>query len=104
MKKLHQYIITILLLFPLFLLNTFAQDVEDITPLGLPEGAIARLGKGSIEDMSISPSGKHLAVASIIGIWIYDTETGKEIALFTEHKTAVRSVAFSPDGITIASG
>ncbi len=100
MKTIHQYIITILLLCALFLLNTSAQDV---TPLGLPEGAKARLGKGSIEDIAISPSGKQLAVASMIGIWLYDTHTGDAITLFTGHKTAVRSVAYSPDGITIAS-
>lgn len=101
MKTLRQYILTIFLLCVLFLLNTFAQDV---TPFGLPEGAKARLGKGSIENIAISPDGKQLAVASMIGIWLYDTQTGDEIALFTGHKTAVRSVAYSPDGITIASG
>ncbi len=88
----------------LFLLNTSAQDVKDVTPVGLPEGAIGRLGKGSIQDIAISPNGKQLAVASMIGIWLYDTHTGNEIALLTGHRTAVHSVAYSPDGRTIASG
>ncbi len=101
MKTLHQLIIAIALLLLFSLQITSAQD---ITLLGLPEGAKARLGKGTIEDIAISPTGKQLAVASKIGVWLYDTQTGDVIMLFTGHKTAVRSVAYSPDGITIASG
>ncbi|MYF55683.1 WD40 repeat domain-containing protein [Candidatus Poribacteria bacterium] len=76
----------------------------DYTQFGLPEGAIARLGKGDIEDIAISPDGKRLAVASRIGVWLYDTQTGDALSLFTGHESAVRSVAFSPDGVTVASG
>ena len=101
MKTLHQYILTMFLLCTLFLLNASAKDA---TQFGLPDGAIARLGKGSIGDISISPDGKQLAVASSIGVWLYDTQSGDEIALLTGHKTTVRAVAFSPDGKTIASG
>lgn len=94
-------------LFTLIGIYTFSsadENVKDVSPLGLPEGAIARLGKGSIEDMDISPDGKQLTVASSIGIWLYDPQTGNEITLFTGHESFVRSVAFSPDGITLASG
>lgn len=76
----------------------------DYTQFGLPEGAIARLGKGDIEDIAISPDGKRLAVASRIGVWLYDTQTGDALSLYTGHESAVRSVAFSPDGVTVASG
>ena len=58
--------------------NTFAQD--DAT-LGLPEGAKTRLGKGKINDIKYSPDGTRLAVASVIGIWIYDAQTGEELEL-----------------------
>ena len=48
--------------------------------------------------------GSRLAVASSIGVWIYDANTGDEVALLTGHASIVRAVAFSPDGNTLASG
>ncbi|MXY26967.1 hypothetical protein F4Y59_02255 [Candidatus Poribacteria bacterium] len=81
--------------------NTFAQDDPQ---WHLPEGAKARLGKGDINEITYSPDGTLLAVASSIGIWIYDTQTGEEVALFVGHTESVASVAFSPDGNTLASG
>ncbi len=70
----------------------------------LPEGAIARLGKGRIEEVAFSPDGSLLAVASRIGIWLYDAATSRELALLTGHTSEVTSVSFSPDGSTLASG
>ncbi len=75
---------------------------SDHTQFGLPDNAIARIGKGMIEDIALSPDGKKLAVASSIGIWLYDTQIGDAISLLTGQGPAVRSVAFSPDGVTIA--
>ena len=93
--------VTLLILFALFSLNSFAQDSPQ---WGLPEGATARLGKGAIQEVTYSPEGTRLAVASSIGIWLYDTATHQEVALLTGHTLDVNSVAFSPDGRTIASG
>ena len=74
------------------------------TRMGLPEGALARVGKGPISGgVAYSPDGTRLAVASGIGTWLYDAATGAEVALFTGHADPVRSVAFSPDGTTLAS-
>ena len=70
----------------------------------LPEGAKARLGKGTTHHIAYSPNGTLLAVASSIGIWIHDAQTGREVDLLTGHTASVRSVAFSPDGRTLASG
>ena len=81
--------------------NSLAQDY---TEWHLPEGAIARLGKGSINDLKLSPDGSRLAVATSIGVWLYRMHTSVEIALFNEERTNVRTVAFSPDGKTLASG
>ena len=95
-------IITLILL-SLFSLNTFAQDY---TQWGLPEGAKMRLGKEGLSgNIAYSPDGTRLAVASVFGfgIRLYDTATYQEVALLTGHTAQVYSVAFSPDGRTIAS-
>ena len=93
--------VTLLMLFALFPLSTFAQDY---TQWGLPEGAKARLGKGYITgNITYSPDGTRLAMASSIGIWIYDAHTGEELALLTGHTEDVSGVLFSPDGSTLAS-
>ncbi len=81
--------------------NTCAQDY---TQWNLPEGAKARLGKGVIGKIVYLPDNARLAIASSIGIWIYDAETGEELDLLTGHTGSVSSVAFSPDGNTLASG
>ena len=69
----------------------------------LPEGAKARLGKGGINDITCSPDGALLTVASKIGIWIYDVQTSDELALLTGHTGSVDRIAFSPNGHTLAS-
>ena len=77
---------------------------EDSTRWRLPEGAKARLGKGSITQIAYSPNGMHLAAAGSAGIWIYDVTIHQEVALLTENTGPVSSIAFSPDGNTIVSG
>ena len=81
--------------------NSFAQDN---TKVGLPEGAIARLGKGGINLMRFSPDGARLAVGTDVGVWVYDVPDGKETALFTGHTGQVNALAFSTDGKILASG
>ena len=85
-----------------------ASRAEDPTRWGLPEGALARLGKGSLSrgaGVAFSPDGTRLAVTGSIGIWLYDARTGDEVALLTGHKLhPVTSVSFSPDGQTLAGG
>lgn len=93
-------ILTALVVELMFLPKTFAQESPQ---WHLPEGATARLGKGRINDIQYSPDGTRLAVASSIGIWIYDADTDQELALLTGHTYFVTSVSFSPDGRTIAS-
>ncbi len=41
----------------------------------LPEGAKARIGKGRISEIKCSPDGSLLAVATSIGVWLYDVIT-----------------------------
>ena len=96
--------ISILLILCVFLLNGFAQDY---TQWHLPDGAKTRIGKGSIGHISFSPDGTRFAVATSIGVWIYDAQTGKEISLIKVNYRGLRlrdRVAFSPDGKTFATG
>ena len=97
--------LTVFFLATLFLTNTFAQDY---TQLNLPKGAKARLGKGVVTDIQISPDNTRLAIASSAGVWLYDVSTGNEIALFRreyKHKVeeTIPRVAFSPDSRILAS-
>ncbi len=104
----------------LCILQTDAAD-EPYTQWGLPEGAKARLGKGVINDITCTQDGALLAVASTIGIWIYDFQTGEELALLPEPTRLATSyvsvrkyqhseltgdinyMSFSPDGRILAS-
>ena len=94
-------IVTLLMLFTLFSLNTFAQDSAQFS---LPDGAIARLGKGSVSDIQYSPDGTLLAVGGSLGIWLYDTHTNAEVGLLAGDTGRIISVSFSPDGNTLAGG
>ena len=73
----------------------------------LPDAASIRLGKGHISygdrAVAFSPNGQHLAVASGIGVWIYDVAIFRELALLA-HTDQVTSIAFSRDGTMLASG
>ena len=85
----------------LFLSNVYSQDH---TRWSLPENGKARLGKGHLSgNIAYSPAGNLLAVASSIGIWIYDADTGETLDLLTA-PAPIANVVFSPDGNTIASG
>ncbi len=76
---------------------------QGVTQWHLPDGAKARLGKGSINEIKYSPDGTMLAVATNIGIWLYDTQTGEELNLIAGNKFEVGDIAFSPDGTMLAS-
>ena len=80
-----------------------AAEYEPYTQWGLPEGAKARLGKGSIENVMYSLDRTRLAIISSIGIGLYNAHTSEEIAFF-RGSTHVFAVAFSPDSTTLAGG
>ena len=90
----------LLLLLQIGMLNLSAQEY---TQWELPDGAIARLGKGRINDMQYSPDGSILAVATTIGIWIYDTDTYQEQALLSRSNQEMEKVYFNHDGTVLAS-
>ncbi|MYF98098.1 WD40 repeat domain-containing protein [Candidatus Poribacteria bacterium] len=75
----------------------------DVTTWQIPEGAIARLGRGQIGKMSFSPDGTHLAVPTRIGCWLYDLNTMTHKALWGTERGMISSVAFSDDARWIAT-
>ena len=81
--------------------SSFAQDY---TQWELPEGTIARLGKGRINDMEYSPDGTVFAVATSVGIWLYDTETYQETALLAHNNKGVVRIVFNLEGSILSSG
>ena len=101
MKKISFSSCIVLFISLLFLPIGFAQDTPQWQ---LPDGVNARIGKGRANDVALSPDGRQLAVATGIGVWLYNAQTGAEIALLTGHTSPVVSVAYSPNGKTLASG
>ena len=95
------YFLTAICLFAA--LSGCTQD-KDYTQWGLPKGAKVRIGKGQVADVKFSPDGKLLAVATSVGIWLYDTETYTPRSLITADKGAVTAIAFSADSRKLAGG
>ena len=81
-------------------------SAEEYPTWNLPEGATVRLGRGSVSRrdgaLAFSPDGRFLAVASSIGVWLYDREDLNQLTLLPVERA--RTVAFSPDGTTLVSG
>ena len=96
MKKLHLMLVLFFSI-TLCISHTFAQ-YEPSTQIGLPDGTIARFGKGSIRGIAYSPDGTQIAVTTSIGVWLYDAQTGKELDLITgKNRGGSSTIVFSPD-------
>ncbi len=81
----------------------FGFDDSDIAKWALPEGAITRLGRGSVRAMAFSPDGQYFAVGTNIGLWLYDLLTLTPIALWETDRGYSDNITFSPDSRWIAS-
>lgn len=75
----------------------------DVTTWLLPDGAIARLGRGREPDMAFSPDGQTLAISTSLGLWLYEMKTLSPIALWETEQGSVVRVVFSPNGKWIAA-
>jgi hypothetical protein len=74
-----------------------AENLDRVTEL-------RRLGRGYINHIQYSPDGRTLAVASSIGIWLYDAQNFERAPRLIGENTSASSVAWSPDGRFLASG
>ena len=102
MKKLTLLTLTLLLTASLALTTAFA---EEDSPQWLPEGAIARLGKGNVHDVKFSADGTRLIAAGHPACWHYDALTGEEVAIIPWNlNTPPQARALSPDGTIFAIG
>ncbi|MDE0089713.1 MAG: hypothetical protein OXU23_28620, partial [Candidatus Poribacteria bacterium] len=98
--KLFSTFLTLLFFSTQFLLNTFA---EDYTQLNLPEGARARLGKGVITDIRLSPDNNRLVISTSAGIWLYDVSIKAQNApLIRFDQQYVSQTTLSSDSKTLA--
>jgi WD40 repeat protein len=68
----------------------------------LPEGSVARLGKGCISNITFSPDGSILAIATALGIEFRNPTTFEMIAILVSDQVQ-NYICFSPDGKFLAS-
>ncbi len=87
-----------------FLLIAFTTNInaQVNTSIELPEGAIARLGKGGINAMQFSPDGTQLAIGTSIGVWLYDVEDGNGKVLPLESVRYINALVYSSNGKILA--
>src|ERR1051325_8257869 len=83
---------------PVFLPGT-AITIDNLNRLA----PLARWGKGNVVQVELSPDGQTTAVATPIGVYLYDSESFEEMG-FIESKGWLNSIAFSPDGKLLALG
>ena len=100
-------ILSLFIVSTLNLTASFAAGYQAYQTWNLPEGAIARFGKGFITDIAYSPDGNKLAATCDDGVWIYNAHSGQELALlsgYSSHRSSYRrGLAFSPDGRTLVA-
>ncbi|RKU25257.1 hypothetical protein C6497_16295 [Candidatus Poribacteria bacterium] len=88
-----------------FIITFTSGQTFNTTQQNLPEGAITRLGHGTIiSNVVLSPDDSTIAVPSSVGIWLYDTRTYQLRTLLTGHSGKVTTVEFSSTGDMLASG
>lgn len=66
---------------------------NDFTVWELPQGAIARYGRGCLMDLAVSADGRYLAAGSVTGVWWYDLTTCLPVSLFETKRGMVDRIA-----------
>ncbi|RKU16086.1 hypothetical protein C6500_18100 [Candidatus Poribacteria bacterium] len=86
--------------------NVVPGDPEGTT-WALPEGAIARFGKGVVlssggPKLALPPDGMYFAVQTRIGLWWYEMSSKSPIALWETERGLIAATDFSPSGEWLA--
>ena len=85
--------------------EAFAANYPRENTACLPPGAVARFERGGISDVAVSPDENLIAIASSLGVWLYDAHTKDFVSLIAVEGTGLLSkVVFSPDSTRIATG
>lgn len=91
-------------IFLLTLISLPFSNADDYTRWELPQGVKLRLGKGKIWEsdrmfpFQFSPNSREFTVSTTIGLWVYDTNTGKELRLLNGGKGIIpEKFVVSPD-------
>ncbi len=66
----------------------------------LPSGALKRLGRGYVTDITLSPEGDHLIVTTPLGLWLYNISTREPLTLID---WIPGPMAFSSNGKWVAT-
>lgn len=90
MKVLKIYILYFLLISILFPTDINAQNFHQ---WDLPDGAISRIGKGTVKNLTFSHDGNRLIVQTGIGLWSYDVSTGTELDLVADYSSQILGVS-----------
>ena len=77
-------------------------DTGEAVPL--PEGSIARLGRGEIQAMALSADGTRLDLGREYGVWIRDGRTGADLARLEGASEGVELLALPRRGPPLAGG
>ncbi len=87
-----------------FLVIAFTTNInaQVNTSIELPEGAIARFGKGGINAMQFSPDGTQLVIGTSIGVWLYDVEDGNGKVLQSDSVRYIDALVYSSNGKILA--
>lgn len=85
-------------LISLIIFSHTTTHAQDYTQLHLPEGAKMRFGKGEIHDIKFSPNGSMFAVASSIGILLYDVQSKKPVRFLQSDHDPIYTISFVNDG------
>lgn len=64
---------------------------------------LARLGRGTINQVALSPDGATVAVATTLGVWAHDAASVAVMPILWIETPDVLSLAYSPDGTQLAT-
>ena len=71
----------------------FSTNKKNFPVWELPQGAIARYGRGVLLDLAVSADGISLAAGSCLGVWWYDLTTRQPVTLFETERGMVDRIA-----------